>query len=55
MISRKYDSQLISEQEELFMRIEDIEKRIKALEQKDSYYPTKEKINNIKEVRNLNG
>jgi len=30
--------------------------KVKKLEQKDSYYPaTQEEINNIKEVRNING
>ena len=32
-----------------------LQKRVKRLEQKDSYYPTQEEINNIKEVRNING
>ena len=43
-------------QKDIIIGMDKLEKRIKKLEQQDSYYPaTQEEINNIKEVRNLNG
>ena len=39
----------------IYEKIEDLQMKVKKLEQKDSYYPTKEEISSIKEVRNING
>ena len=49
------DANLVEVLKPIIYVIKDLTKRVKALEQKDSYYPTQEEINNIKEVRNLNG
>ena len=39
----------------LYKKLEDLKAKVKKLEQVGSYYPTEEEINNIKEVKNLNG